>query len=345
MKKPSTLFYHIFIFVIAQVTWFSLLGLWIYWYVTNYLLLLKVEDKLTPQFISGTTNIIALISGLILLILLSLSMSVIFIYLNRQLNVTKLYDNFISNVTHELKSPLSSIQLHLETIKKREVPDEKKQEFLSLMLKDIDRLNRLINSILYLSSLEQSKLSKKVSHDYHIYDADNILREIIEESLQEFNFPLDHVKIEGSLSGQCVIDRNWLKIVFNNLIDNAIKYSAQLPQLKVELTPGKRYFQINFSDNGIGISARDQKKIFNKFHRVYNPESPTVKGTGLGLYWVKEIVKYHGGKIEVHSAGKNLGTTFKISLPVYKESKKRYIKRLLRITHKYQKHAEMIHEP
>lgn len=344
MRKPSTLFYHIFIFVIAQVTWFSLLGLWIYWYVTNYLLLLKVEDKLTPQIISGTTNIIALISGLILLILLSLSMSVIFIYLNRQLNVTKLYDNFISNVTHELKSPLSSIQLHLETIKKREVPEEKKQEFLFLMLKDIDRLNRLINSILYLSSLEQNKLSKKVSHDYHIYDADTIIREIIEESFQEFNFPLDNVEIVGSLSGQCVIDRNWLKIVFNNLIDNAIKYSTQLPRLKIELTPGQRYFQINFSDNGIGISAKDQKKIFNKFHRIYNPESPNVKGTGLGLYWAKEIVKYHGGKIVVHSAGKNLGTTFKISLPVYRESKKRYIKRLLRITHKYQKQTEMIHE-
>ena len=146
------------------------------------------------------------------------------------------------------------------------------------------------------------------------------------------------------MSGQCVIDRNWLKIVFNNLIDNAIKYSTQLPRLKIELTPGQRYFQINFSDNGIGISAKDQKKIFNKFHRIYNPESPNVKGTGLGLYWAKEIVKYHGGKIVVHSAGKNLGTTFKISLPVYRESKKRYIKRLLRITHKYQKQTEMIHE-
>jgi two-component system, OmpR family, phosphate regulon sensor histidine kinase PhoR len=336
LKKPGTLFYHVLIFIVAQIIWFSLLSLWIYWYVTNYLLLSKVEDKLALQMTSGTTNIVALISGLVLLVLLSLSMSIIFIYLNRQLNVTRLYDNFIANVTHELKSPLSSIQLYLETMQKREVPPDKKMEFLSLMLKDIDRLNQLINSILYLSSLEQRKLTRKVSHDYHIFDTDTIIREVIEESQQEFNFPGKNITIEGNVACQCVIDRNWLKIVFNNLIDNAIKYSPQLPQIKIQLNPGKRYFYIEFSDNGIGISQKDQKKIFNKFHRIYNPESPNVKGTGLGLYWVREIVEYHGGKISVSSAGKNLGSTFKISLPIYQESKKRYMNRLLRLSRKYQ---------
>ncbi|OGB65319.1 MAG: hypothetical protein A2Y94_01445 [Caldithrix sp. RBG_13_44_9] len=344
LKKPSTVFYHVLIFIIAQLIWFSLLSLWIYWYVTNYLLLLKVEDKLAPQMISGTTNIVALISGLVLLILLSLSMSIIFIYLNRQLNVTRLYDNFIANVTHELKSPLSSIQLYLETMQKREVSSDKKQEFLGLMLKDTDRLNQLINSILYLSSLEQRKLTRKVSHDYHIFDTDTIIREVIQESVQEFNFPAKNVAIEGNASCQCVIDRNWLKIVFNNLIDNAIKYSPKLPQIKIQLNPGKRYFHIEFSDYGIGISQKDQKKIFNKFHRIYNPESPNVKGTGLGLYWVREIVEYHGGKISVSSAGKNLGSTFKITLPIYQESKKRYMNRLLRLSRKYQTIPETDHE-
>lgn len=344
LKKPSTVFYHVLIFIIAQLIWFSLLSLWIYWYTTNYLLLLKVEDKLAPQMISGTTNIAALISGLVLLILLSLSMSIIFIYLNRQLNITRLYDNFIANVTHELKSPLSSIQLYLETMQKREVPSDKKQEFLGLMLKDIDRLNQLINSILYLSSLEQRKLTRKVSHNYHIFDTDTIIREVVQESLQEFNFPAKNVAIEGNASCQCVIDRNWFKIVFNNLIDNAIKYSPQLPQIKIQLNPGKRFFYIEFNDDGIGISQKDQKKIFNKFHRIYNPESPNVKGTGLGLYWVREIVEYHGGKISVSSAGKNLGSTFKISLPIYQESKKRYMNRLLRLSRKYQTTPETDHE-
>ena len=344
LKKPSTLFYHALLFIIAQVIWFSLLSLWIYWYVTNYLLLMKVEDKIAPQLISGTINIAVLVSGLILLVLLSLSMSLIFIYLNRQLNVTRLYDNFIANVTHELKSPLSSIQLYLETMQKRKVPSEKKEEFLNLMLKDIARLNHLINSILYLSSLEQRKLTRKVSHDYHIFNTDTIIREIIQESLQEFNFPEKNVSLGGNASCQCVIDRSWLKIVFNNLLDNAIKYSTQLPQIKIQLNPGKRYFYIDFTDNGIGISQKDQKKIFNKFQRINSPESPNVKGTGLGLFWVREIVDYHGGKISVSSPGKNLGSTFKIALPKYKESKKRYMNRLLRLTRKYQALSESDHD-
>jgi len=92
MKKPGAIFYHIIIFVVAQLTWFSLLGLWIYWYINNYLFLNKVGDKLSPQIISGSTNIFALVSGLVLLVMLSLSMSLIFIYLNRQMNITRLYD-------------------------------------------------------------------------------------------------------------------------------------------------------------------------------------------------------------------------------------------------------------
>ena len=334
MKKPSVLLYHVLIFVIAQLTWFSLLGLWIYWYVTNYLLLMKVGDKLAPQFTSETTNIAALVSGLVLLVVLSLSMSAIFIYLNRQLNVTRQYDNFIANVTHELKSPLSSIQLYLETMQKREINRKKQKEFMGLMLKDTKRLNHLISSILYLSSLEQRKLTRKVSHDYHIYHADEVIREVIAEALEELNFPGQNIEIDGKLNCQCVIDRNWLKIVFNNLIDNSVKYSLGPTQIKIRLKQGTSHFFIEFIDNGIGITQKDQKKIFNKFQRIYSNESPNVKGTGLGLYWVREIIQYHGGKITVSSAGKNKGTTFKIALPIYRESKKMYINRLLRLSKK-----------
>jgi signal transduction histidine kinase len=334
MKKPSVLFYHVLIFVIAQLTWFSLLGLWIYWYVTNYLLLMKVGDKLAPQITSGTTNIAALVSGIVLLVVLSLSMSAIFIYLNRQLNVTRQYDNFIANVTHELKSPLSSIQLYLETMKKREINRDKQNEFLGLMLKDVKRLNHLISSILYLSSLEQRKLTRKVTHDYHIYDADLVIRGVINEALQELNFPEKNLQIEGKVECQCVIDRNWLKIVFNNLIDNAVKYSPHPARIAIRLKPGISHFYIEFSDKGIGISQKDLKKIFHKFQRIDNVESPNVKGTGLGLYWVKEIIEYHGGKITVSSPGKDKGTTFHITLPIYRESKKMYINRLLRLSKK-----------
>jgi len=330
MKKRSPLFYHILIFVFAQLAWFSLLGLWIYWYVTNYILLTKFGQEVSARMVSDSTNVFALISGLFLLVVVSVGMSLIFIYLNKQLHLTKMYDNFIANVTHELKSPLSSIQLYLETMGARDVPQNKQREFFSLMLKDVDRLNNLINSILYMSGLEQKKTALKYPHNYHIYNADSILREIIDEAATQQKIPPESVRIEGHLPCRCVIDRNWFRIVFDNLFDNARKYSASPVSIKVFLNCTPKQIIIEVQDQGIGIEPRDQKKVFHKFHRTDTSDSPNVKGTGLGLYWVKEIVNYHGGKVTVFSKGRGHGSTFKIELPVYKVSKKRHIRGLLK---------------
>ncbi len=340
MKRPGPLFYNVLIFVFAQLIWFSLLGLWIYWYVSNYLIM----NKISPGSIPQTTNIIALVSGLALMVMLSLSMSLIFIYANRQLNLNRLYDTFISNVTHELKSPLSSIQLYLETMQKRSLPEEKKGEFIHVMLADIDRLNHLINSILYLSALEQRKMTRKMRHDYSVYDAESMLRNVIGETKAQFRLPPGALQLTGSAKCQCVADRFWLKMVFDNLVDNAIKYSLNPVEIRVEMNCTNKHVIITFSDKGLGITPGNQKKIFHKFQRISNPESPNVKGTGLGLYWVKQIIANHGGTISVESAGLNQGTTFKIKLPIYQASKNWYIKRLLKMSKKDNVEEESVHD-
>lgn len=334
MKKPGSNFYFIFIFILAQLAWFGLLGIWIYWYVTNYLLLDQFGDRLSPQVVSSATNVGPLVIGLILLVLLSISMFMFFIYLNRQMSISRLYDNFIANVTHELKSPLSSIQLHLETMRKRKVSQEQRDAFLGLMLRDVGRLNQLINSILYLSSLEHKKMVKKVSHDYHIYYANSILREILNEVREEYKLPSERFEIAGKVDCECVIDRNWIKIVFSNLTDNAVKYSEDDAQIKVVLYKKEKFFHVDFIDHGIGIPNKDLKRIFNKFQRIENPYNPSVSGTGLGLYWVKEIIEYHGGRIYADSPVKNQGTMFRIALPIYQTAKMRYMKRLLKLSKK-----------
>jgi signal transduction histidine kinase len=339
MFKKNHRFYNIFVFVTAQLAWLMVLLLWIYWYVSNYIIFEKVGDQLSPQITIDSPNVMVFVGGIILLVGVSFLMSLIFRHLSVQLKITSLYDNFIANVTHELKSPLSSIQLYLETLYSRDVPLNKQKEFLKLMMKDANRLNNLINTILEVSKLEQ----KKLAHDYHIYKGEQLVKELLSESAEQFKISEDKINVTGNLNCLCVADKDALKIVFDNLIDNSIKYTTDDLKIDVNLRCGHKTMLIELSDNGIGINNKDQKKIFNKFHRINNKRVPNVKGTGLGLYWVKEILRHHGGKISVHSRGTGYGTTFKIELPIHNESKQRFTKSLLKSTKKI-KETEKLNE-
>lgn len=326
MRGKHSLFYHILIFVIAQLVWLSLLGIWIYWYVSNYIVFEKVGDQVSPQLIYDVQNALPFILGLILLIGLSFTTSLIFRHLNVQLRITELYDNFISNVTHELKSPLSSIQLYLETLKQRNVPAEKTKEFVDLMIKDTDRLQRLINSILEISAQEK----KKLPQDFQVCNGCAVVKELVAEACEKFRVEKENYIITGDAACEIVAAKDALKIVFDNLVDNAVKYSTSKTKIDVSVTCNSKKLTILFTDNGIGIAAKEQKKIFNKFYRIYNKEIPNVKGTGLGLYRVREIIKAHGGKITVSSADDPKGSTFRIELPSYSSISKRKLKKLLK---------------
>src|ERR1035437_3559231 len=170
MKKNRSLFYLIPAFVFAQFAWLGLLGLWIYWYVSNYLIIKQVGEKLTPQIVIDSPNVFIFVGGIILIVCIAVALFFIFRNLTIQIKLTRLYDNFIANITHELKSPLSSIQLYLETLNIKNISPEKQQEFFSSMTKDTDQLHKLINSILEISRIEQ----KRVFHNYHISAAEII---------------------------------------------------------------------------------------------------------------------------------------------------------------------------
>jgi signal transduction histidine kinase len=322
VRGKHSLFYHILIFVIAQLVWLSLLGIWIYWYVSNYIVFEKVGDQVSPQLVYDVQNTLPFILGLILLVGLSFITSLIFRHLNVQLRITQLYDNFIGNVTHELKSPLSSIQLYLETIRQRNVPAKQQEEFIDMMMKDADRLQSLINSILEISAQEK----KKQLLDYQVYHADLIVKDLLEESFEKFRIGKENYSINGEAPCEILAGKDSLKIIFDNLADNAVKYSTSTTKINVLLSCNTHKFIIAFTDNGIGIHPKEHKKIFNKFYRIYSKEIPNVKGTGLGLYRVKEIVRAHGGKISLSSEGN--GTTFRIEMPVYRKSQSGLFKNL-----------------
>ena len=312
MRQPRSFFFHVLIFVLAQVAWLILLGLWIYWYVTNYMFISEVGAKLPSELMSEGFNHLVLVGGLVLLIAVSTGMSLIFHRLSVQFKLTKLYDNFIANVTHELKSPLTAIQLHLETMRRRSLPREKQEQFLNLMLKDTRRLNSLITAILQIPALEQ----KKIAHDFQDWSMDQLVRELLDEAQDQFNIPPGAITMHGNGACVCRVDRNALRIVLDNLIDNSIKYSRGEVEIQIFLSCQRRWFSLTFSDNGVGISQQDQKKVFHKFFRSQHAQVPSVKGTGLGLYWAREIVRFHGGRIRVESPGQGQGTSFIITLPV-----------------------------
>ena len=332
-RKIDSYFYSILIFILAQLAWMGLLGLWIYWYVSNSIIFEQVGDQLSPQILIDSPSIFIFVGGIILLVAIEFVLSVIFRNLNVQLRLRRLYDNFIANVTHELKSPLASIQLYLETIKSRELSREQVEKFTDFMLKDAGRLNNLINSILEISRLEQ----KKIAHDYHVFNSEEIIRSLVSESAGQIQLSSQNISIEGNSSAKIVIDKNAFKIVIDNLIDNAIKYSTGKPEINVKIYDLNKWFILEFIDKGIGIEQYQLKKVFKKFYRVSSKNIPNVKGTGLGLYWVREILKSHGGKIACLSQGVNSGTTFKIELPVYKVSRKRLTVKLLKLTSRREK--------
>ncbi len=330
VRRKSNFAHPIVIFVIAQLAWLTVVGLWIYWYVSNYIILKKVGENLSPQLISKGTNVLTLVWGLILLVMILGGMYFIFIYLARQININRLYDSFIASVTHELKTPLASIQLYLETLLYRPVPPEKEREFLDFMMRDTHRLRKLINSILDISALEQNKMN----FNFQIFPVEKLVKELVVEAREQFKIDAETIEIQGKAPCLCRVDREAFKTVFDNLIDNARKYSAGDFHLTVRMYCTVQKFFLEFTDRGIGLAEKDRKNVFNKFYRVSGPDIPNVKGTGLGLYLVREIVRSHGGKISVFSEGLNRGCTFKIELPVYWASRKDLFNYILKKTTK-----------
>jgi two-component system phosphate regulon sensor histidine kinase PhoR len=336
-KKLQNIIQPIVVFIIVQLTWLSLAALWIYFYISNHIIIKKVGDGVSPTLMPGSYHVLVLIFGCVLLVLLQGGFYFIYIYLNRQINVTRVQDHFIANITHELKSPLASIQLYLETLETRQVPEKKLQEFIQLMIKDTYRLQAMIDRVLGTITIDQ----KRLAFDFKVYNMRSTVPLILKEVLNKYTSDIaNNISLDNPISCRCVLDKNAVKIIFINLIDNAIKYGGNKFSLKIQCHCFEKYFRIDFIDQGVGLPGKERKRVFRKFYRVYGHDIPNMRGTGLGLYIAKEIIQYHGGRIKALSPGKNMGTTIRIEMPIYKKTKKRHTNRLLRHTIKRKKRSE-----
>ncbi|MFN8576684.1 MAG: HAMP domain-containing sensor histidine kinase [Candidatus Sericytochromatia bacterium] len=233
------------------------------------------------------------------------------VFLARQIMLNQMQTNFIDSVTHELKTPLTSIKLYIETLKKHDLPKDKKDSFLDIMLKDVDRLNTLVDHVLEASRIEH--LSKH--YDFKEVNLESIIKESSEIIVNRYN--LSEENIEFNLEPISInSDTTALQLVFINLLDNAVKYSDK--DIKILVSVSKNIngkIDIIIKDYGVGINKNELKKIFKRFYRVQDSFTNLKKGNGLGLFIVQEIVNKLKGEIKVKSEGLNKGTEFKISFP------------------------------
>jgi two-component system, OmpR family, sensor histidine kinase SenX3 len=257
-------------------------------------------------------KVVLLVLGIIFFAIIITGLVLNTIFLLREIKRNEQQDAFLNSVTHELKTPIASIRLYLETLKTRDVKEEKKQEFYNIMLKDSDRLLNTVEQVLHASrSRDEKKLTNAVT-----IDLTKLLDDSIEQIRSRYNFDEGIIIFDKSNAFNVTGNYGELQTVFTNLLDNAVKYSDKDVKIIVSLKDfDEKFADIRIKDNGVGIAKTQLKRIFNRFYRIPSLSTQKAKGTGLGLFIVKSMVKKHGGKISVESEGEGFGTTFCVQLP------------------------------
>jgi signal transduction histidine kinase len=259
---------------------------------------------------------VLLFFGIIFFALIIAGMVVNTIFLVRELRRSEQHDSFINAVTHELKTPVASIRLHLETLRRRELPETQKQDFYQLMLSDTDRLTETVEQVLRAGRAGDKRAGREKSE----VDFRQLVRDCMDAALNRHHLPPETLHYEeASSNGSGLRVRGSaedLRTAVFNVLDNAIKYSGDNVNVRVRIeTPDEKRIVLRVQDEGIGIPPEDVKRIFKRFYRVTHRSLAHVKGTGLGLFIVKAVAQKHGGKVSAESGGEGQGTTIIMELP------------------------------
>jgi two-component system, OmpR family, phosphate regulon sensor histidine kinase PhoR len=292
--NPIFFFYLLLFYIILQFVW---------WMIHIYDLgqRLNEEDKeLSLIFGEGAVFLVILLIG--------------FLYtvraFRKELDLSKQQNNFLLAVTHELKTPLASIKLFFQTLRRKELSEEKRLDLITRGGEDVDRLNNMIENLLLSARFEGDALIPYMEevefHDFMVKLTDKL----------KFGVAKDHfihVKAKGSIILNS--DPQFLNSIFINLIENACKYSPAGSDINVSIVEKGKEIEVSIQDEGQGIPEKDIKKVFSKFYRAQNEETRTTKGTGLGLYIVYELLNKINGSITVKSHFPN-GSIFITSLQI-----------------------------
>jgi two-component system sensor histidine kinase SenX3 len=255
-----------------------------------------------------------LVLGVLMLAMIICGILLNTIFLVREIRRNEQHDAFINAVTHELKTPITSIRLYLETMQRRDVGEAQRQQFFSLMLSDTDRLLGTVEQVL---TAGESGYKRGKRHHLAL-DFQALVRECIELARTRHHLETSAIAFEPANGGnpvEVVADPDGLRTAVSNLLDNAIKYSGDKVEISVRLETPAGLALLRVTDRGVGIPSEELKRIFKRFYRVPGRNSFKIKGTGLGLFIVRAVAKAHGGKAYAASGGEGLGTTITLELP------------------------------
>ncbi len=257
---------------------------------------------------------VPLVLGIIFFALIIAGLVIYTIFLVREIRRNEQHDSFINAVTHELKTPIASIRLYLETLQSRDVTDAQKKQFYSVMLADADRLHYTVDQVLKAGVAGQ-KQSQSPLVTVDMVSVVNECAELarVRHHLQPpaLNVVLPEDQAEAAVLG----NPDELVTALSNLIDNAVKYSGDKIEISVKLRMSADKVCVYVQDRGVGLPRNQLKLVFDRFYRAPLKATKQVKGTGLGLYIVRSIAKKHGGKVYAESEGEGKGSTFTLELP------------------------------
>ncbi len=264
--------------------------------------------------LSWHNGVLLVLLGILLVVIIISGVILNTISLVREIHRNEQKDAFINAVTHELKTPVASIRLYLETLQTRPVDEDKRQEFYRIMLEDSDRLLTTIEQVLRTGRMGAASRRLNLVK----VDLAALVEECVERARAIHRLPADGLTFQCGTSVNIMADLEEVRAAVANLIDNAVKYSGKDVNVHVETELTDGYVLLRVKDAGMGIPKAELKRVFKRFHRVPGPLTSRVKGTGLGLYIVRSVAKRHGGRAWAESAGAGLGSTFFLRLPVAK---------------------------
>lgn len=313
--NPSKWYLHpVLIFTCSILALATFLVLTVSWYmeITSALEIIVLKFHIDPKqiFPSKTGMTILVLTLLIIVVLTGILLA--FIYYQRTVNLFRLQHNFIYNFTHELKTPVTSLRLYLETFIRHSLEPDDIRKYSENMLKDIDRLTENINSILNLARIESGNFGTELTTESMV----TIIEEFYQKNSSLFrgcDITIENPEKQGF---SFPVNRFLFEMLLMNIISNAIKYNeSESPRLKIIFHTFLQKITIDFIDNGIGIEKSEIKKIFRKFYQAGSEKNTQVKSSGLGLYLVSSIARIHSWKVTAHSDGNGKGSTFTITIP------------------------------